>query len=100
MPAINDSAYSGPPTAEDLRPYQNWPDYDIEPWHLPHMAVMPSGIDLQARNSTHPMPAEAYADVGANDDFGPPATRLGLLVMMLPWLLAIASWVLFAFVKR
>ena len=84
MPAINDNSYAGPLTADDLRPYQTWPDYEVEPWHLPHMAVM-----LQTRQ---PMAAEAYAHVGADDDNGPPATRLGLLLVMLPWLLAIAGW--------
>ena len=84
MPAINDNSYAGPLTADDLRPYQTWPDYEVEPWHLPHMAVM-----LPTRQ---PMAAEAYADVGADDDVNPPATRLGLLLVMLPWLLAIAGW--------
>ena len=32
MPAINDSATVGQLTADDLKPYQTWPDYDIEPW--------------------------------------------------------------------
>ena len=84
MPAINDNSYAGPLTADDLRPYQTWPDYEVEPWHLPHMAVM-----LPTRQ---PMAAEAYADVEADDDNGPPATRVGLLLVMLPWLLAIAGW--------
>ena len=92
MPAINDNCYAGPLTADDLKPYQTWPDYDLEPWHLPHMtAPMPA---------QRPMSAEACTDIGANDDFGPPATRTGLLLVMLPWLLAIASWVLFLFLKR
>ena len=84
MPAINDNSYAGPLTGDDLRPYQTWPDYEVEPWHLPHMAVM-----LPTRQ---PMAAEAYADVGADDNIGPPATRMGLLLVMLPWLLAIAGW--------
>ena len=84
MPAINDNSYAGPLTADDLRPYQTWPDYEVEPWHLPHMAVM-----LPTRQ---PTAAEAYADVGVDDDNGPPATRVGLLLVMLPWLLAIAGW--------
>ena len=84
MPAINDNAYSGPLTADDLRPYQTWPDYEVEPWHLPHMVAM---LPTQ-----QPRPAEACTDIGANDDNGPPATRLGLLLVMLPWLLAIAGW--------
>ena len=51
MPVTNDNSYAGPLTAEDLRPYQTWPDYEIEPWHLPHMAGMMS--------LNRPMPAEA-----------------------------------------
>ena len=92
MPAINDNCYAGPLTADDLKPYQTWPDYEVEPWHLPHMTALMS--------TQRPMPAEAYADVGANDDFGPPATRMGLFVGMLPWLLVIASWLLVEFFKR
>ena len=93
MPAINDNSYVGPLTADDLRPYQTWPDYEVEPWHLPHMAVM-----LQTRQ---PMAAEAYADIGANDDNGPPATRLGLLLMLLAWLvLAIACYAVIVVFKH
>ena len=53
---------------------------------------LPAGCDQQGRYATRPMAAEAYADVGADDDVSPPATRLGLLLVMLPWLLAIAGW--------
>ena len=101
MPATNDNSYVGPLTADDLRPYQTWPDYDIEPWHMPHMAaMMPAGLDQQGRYKTRPLPAEACTEIGANDDNGPPATRAGLLLVLAPWLVAIASWVLFLFLKR
>ena len=86
MPAINDNAYTGQVTADDLRPYQTWPDFDVEPWHLPHMASM--------------MPAEACTEIGANDDNGPPATRIGLLLVLLPWALAVSGWAILLFFKR
>ena len=84
MPVLTENSNAGAVTDKDLQPHQRWHDRDSEPWHLPHMAVM-----LQPR---HPKAAEAYADVGADDDISPPATRLGLLLVMLPWLLAIAGW--------
>ena len=84
MPVLTENSNAGVVTDKDLQPHQRWHDRDSEPWHLPHMAVM-----LQTQQ---PRPAEACTDIGANDDNGPPATRLGLLVVMLPWLLAIAGW--------
>ena len=84
MPVLTENSNAGAVTDKDLQPHQRWHDRDSEPWHLPHMAVM-----LQTQQ---PRPAEACTDIGANDDNGPPATRLGLLLVMLPWLLAIAGW--------
>ena len=84
MPVLTENSNAGAVTDKDLQPHQRWHDRDSEPWHLPHMAVM-----LQTQQ---PRSAEACTDIGANDDNGPPATRLGLLLVMLPWLLAIAGW--------
>ena len=84
MPVLTENSNAGVVTDKDLQPHQRWHDRDSEPWHLPHMAVM-----LQTQQ---PRPAEACTDIGANDDNGPPATRMGMLLVMLPWLLAIAGW--------
>ena len=80
----------GPLTAADLRPYQTWQDYE---------APLPAGCDQQGRYATRPMPAEAYTDIGAEDN-GPPVTRAGLFLVMLPWVLAVAGWAAFLFFKR
>ena len=79
----------GPLTAADLRPYQNWHD----------TVMMPAGCDQQGRYATRPMPAEACTDIGAEDN-GPPVTRAGLFLVLLPWVLAVAGWAAFLFFKR
>ena len=84
MLTINEQP-TGPLTADDLRPYKTWQDYEVEPWHLPHMTAL--------------MPAEACTDIGANDT-RPPITRAGLGLVLLPWVLAVAGWAAFLFFKR
>ena len=83
MPVLTENSNAGAVTDKDLQPHQRWHDRDSEPWHLPHMAVM-----LQTQQ---PRPAEACTDVGADDYNGPPATRLGMLLMLLSWLVLIAA---------
>ena len=92
MPVLTENSNAGAVTDKDLQPHQRWHDRDSEPWHLPHMAVM-----LQTRQ---PMAAEAYADVGADDEVSPPATRLGMLLMLLSWLVLIAACYVVILVSR
>ena len=56
--------------------------------------------DFDAGMTASMMPAEACTEIGANDDNGPPATRIGLLLVLLPWALAVSGWAILLFFKR
>ena len=94
----------GPLTAADLKPHQVWPDPDGEPRHLPHLPhLLPAGCDQQGRLATRQQPVEACTELGADDDgtHHPLVTRTGLLLvlvlLLVPWALAVVGFALYAF---
>ena len=96
---------TGPLRAEDLDRATNPGNV----WHLHRAVVQPAGLDQQGRRTTRRFghqadfvdtiatdfgglrPAEACTELGA-DDCRPPVTRLGVALIVLPWVLGVIGW--------